>query len=75
MNERACAMRSRVQGGRCAHRRLTRPLRSRFSDVPAWQVSAVGTKSYVACDGIRGAPAETLRQHRVIAAADAGRHY
>jgi len=33
-------------------------LRSRFSDVPAWQVSAVGTKDYVTPDGIRVAPAE-----------------
>lgn len=37
-----------------------RYLRARFADVPAWQLSAVGTKDYRTPDGIRVAPAVRL---------------
>lgn len=37
-----------------------RYLRQRFPDVPAWQVSAVGTKDFETPDGIRVAPAGVL---------------
>ena len=38
-------------------------LHARFPDVPAWQVSAAGSKDYVSSDGIRVCPAhELLRQ-------------
>jgi hypothetical protein len=37
-----------------------RYLRHRLPDVPAWQVSAVGTKDFETADGIRVAPAARL---------------
>jgi hypothetical protein len=40
--------------------RSLRYLKARFPDVPAWQVSATGTKDYQTPEGIRVAPALTL---------------
>jgi len=37
-----------------------RYLRQRFSAVPAWQISAVGTRDFITPDGIRVAPATVL---------------
>ena len=37
-----------------------RYLRQRLPDVPAWQVSAVGTKDFETVEGIRVAPAARL---------------
>jgi hypothetical protein len=37
-----------------------RYLQARFPGVPAWQISAVGTRDYVTPEGIRAAPAITL---------------
>ena len=40
--------------------RSLRYLRDRFPDVPAWQVSAIGTRDYVTPEAIRVAPATVL---------------
>jgi len=37
-----------------------RYLRQRFSEVPAWQLSAIGKKDFETADGIRVAPAGAL---------------